>query len=88
MILTAIVFSLFKTITRTQSTASDQITRNISDRNTTIVRTEDDLKARFENSGILKHWDFFRSHLRNEILAKPRIVNEDALILGQSKIGG
>jgi uncharacterized protein YwqG len=88
LILTGIVFSLFKTITRTRSAASDQITRSISDPNTTIVRTEDDLKARFENSGILKHWDFFKSHLRNEILAKPRTVNEDELTLGQSKIGG
>jgi len=88
LILTGIVFYLFKSITRTRTATSNQSSLNTSYRDTNIVRTEDNLRARFENSGILKHWDFFKSHLRNEILAKPRTVNEDALILGQSKIGG
>lgn len=88
LILTGFIFYIFKAVTKARSTTSDQTTLNTSDRDTNLVRTEDNLRERFENSGILKHWDFFKSHLRNEILAKPVTVNEDELTLGQSKIGG
>ncbi len=88
LLLTAFALYLFKSITKTRSITSNQTTLHTADRDTTLVRTENNLKQRFEKSGLLHHWDFFKSHLRNEILTTPKTVNEDELRLGQSKIGG
>ncbi|HEX7844649.1 MAG TPA: YwqG family protein [Chitinophagaceae bacterium] len=52
------------------------------------VKTEEYCKERFTKNGLSKHWDFFKGHLKPEILTLPKSANESEMPLGQSKIGG
>ena len=88
LLLTASALYLFKAITKRRTMISDQTSLSTFGRDTTYVRTEENLKKRFEKAGLLRHWDSFKSQLRNEILTQLKTVNESELTLGQSKIGG
>lgn len=52
------------------------------------MRTENDFKEHFDKKGLSRHWEFFKLHLKTEILMLPKSSNELELKLGQSKIGG
>ena len=54
----------------------------------TGARTKDILKERLDKIGLSTHWDFFKSHLKSEILIEPKTIDEKQLAVGQSKIGG
>ena len=52
------------------------------------IKTEDYFKELFNKNGLSKHWDFFKNHLKTEILIQPKPSNENEILVGQSKIGG
>lgn len=71
------------TLPQTQQTFLDTFQRNNK-----RIRTEEDFKKSFDKNGLSNHWEFFKSHLKTEILILPKSANESDIKLGQSKIGG
>ena len=52
------------------------------------MKTENYFKERFDKNELSKHWNFFKGHLKSEILTQPKATSESEIALGQSKIGG
>ncbi len=52
------------------------------------ANTEESYKKVFEEAGLAKHWDLFKSNIKNEILTTPFPSIEADFTIGQSKIGG
>lgn len=67
---------------------SNQVFQDTFHRTNKTPRTESFFKDRFQKSGLSSHWNFFKSHLKPEILAQLQPVNEKDIEIGQSKIGG
>lgn len=52
------------------------------------TRTVKSLKKGFKENSLSKHWDYFETLLKKELIIKPKGADENELPLGRSKIGG
>jgi len=83
------IYRLIKTKSRQPATNTNQQTfLDTFHKNEKTIKTEEFFKKRFDKNELSKHWDFFKVHLKSEILTQPKTASENEIAVGQSKIGG